>query len=153
MTIIPGNVVISEAESVRLVCCGLRRCGKLETCGSLERDHISCHNDNYSISAISINHIIIRCAISTGAVITICSGCSISGSRHTETYGNGNDASSFSMICLNSISAVGDPEQKPSWNSCPAESLLHKFRVIMTPVWLMNLTNKLEEGCCSYARC
>lgn len=71
MTIIPGNVVISEAERVRLVCCGLRRCGKLETCGSMERDHISCHNDNYSISAISINHIIIRCAISTGAVITI----------------------------------------------------------------------------------
>lgn len=57
------------------------------------------------------------------------------------------------MICLNSISAVGDPELKPSRNSCPAESLLHKFRVIMTPVWLMNLTNELEEGCCSYTRC
>lgn len=42
-----------------------------ETCGSSQGDHISCHNDNYSISAISINHIIIRCAISTGAVITI----------------------------------------------------------------------------------
>lgn len=57
------------------------------------------------------------------------------------------------MIRLNSISAEGDPELKPSWNSCPAEPPLHKFRVIMTPVWLMSLNNELEEGCCSYARC
>lgn len=57
------------------------------------------------------------------------------------------------MIRLNSISAEGDPGLKPSWNSCPAEPPLHKFRVIMTPVWLMNLNNKLEEVCCSYARC
>lgn len=42
-----------------------------KTCGSTEGDHISCHNPNYSISAISINHIIIKSAISTADVIII----------------------------------------------------------------------------------
>ena len=40
-----------------------------------------------------------------------------------------------------------------SCNSCSTVPPLHKLRVIKTWAWLMKLTNRQEEGCCSCTRC
>lgn len=90
-----------------------------ETCGSSEGDRISCRNDNYRISAISINHIIIRCSISTGAVITISARAARSSLIPKSYRKFGNDANSTASSLQRNARAERDPELKASLEQLP----------------------------------
>lgn len=72
MTIIPdsgGNFLGRERAPAALLIMALWE--TYEDCGFSEGDRISCHIPNYSISAISINHAIVKSAISISRIIII----------------------------------------------------------------------------------
>lgn len=72
MTIIPdsgGNFLGRERAPAALLIMALWE--TYEDCGFSEGDRISCHIPNYSMSAISINHVIVKSAISISRIIII----------------------------------------------------------------------------------
>lgn len=69
MTIIPdsgGNFLGRQRAPAALLITALWE--TYEDCGFSEADRISCHIPNYSISAISINHVIVKSAISISRI-------------------------------------------------------------------------------------